>query len=170
MKPQTKEYKATKNQLTAIHTIKSKLGLSEELYVSILASYHVKSSKDLSFHEAGELISNLSVRLNGKRPIPITKKYYGKGKRDVDNPSVENLTQLQAERILVLEKKLGWSNKDTINFIRRQTGKNAAVPMLTVSDAGVVIVGMQKVLSSKIGLEYADINSKTNTQLREIKC
>lgn len=170
MKPQAKEYKATKNQVTAIHTLKSKLGLSEEVYISILASYNVKSSKDLLFHEAGELITNLSARLNGKRPTPITKKYYGKGKRDKDNPDVTNLTQLQAERILILEKKLGWSNKDTYKFIHRQTGKNAAVPMLTISDAGIVIVGMQKVLSGKIGFDYADINIKTNTQLQELKC
>lgn len=170
MNTQAKEYPVTKRQIAAIHTLKAKLGINDDTYQSILLAYGVDSSSKLSFTEAGEMISNFSARLNGKNPTPLPKKkYYGKGKRGQE----KNLTQMQAERILILEKLLEWNDYSTFSFLKRQTGKNTGVQMLTNTEASNVIVGMQRTLAGKIGgvvqEVYTYINSLSNNQLRDYK-
>jgi len=168
MRPQAVEYPISKNQIKTLHTLKAKLGIDDDNYRTILTAYGVKSSIDLRFTQAGELISLLSARLNGKRNN-LPPRYYGKGERDSLNN--KNLTPLQAKRISILEKILGWDEKHTLNFIFQQTGQNSAVQMLTIANAGKVIVGMAKALSWSLRIDYKTLNKMTNEELeRKYKC
>ena len=49
----------TKNQIKIIHTLKNAIGISEEGYRDILQMCNVKSSKELSFEVAKEIIDRL---------------------------------------------------------------------------------------------------------------
>ncbi len=164
MNPQAKEYAISSNQSRAIHTLKAKLGISEDNYRAILSAYKKESSKDLTSTEAGEIISNFSNRLNGKKNN-LPPRYYGKGERN-GKAKNSNLSQLQAKRIDILEKILGWDSVRTLDFIKKQTGNNSAVQMLTMDNAGKVIVGMEKILSWNKRVEYGEINKLSNDQIQ----
>jgi hypothetical protein len=49
----------TKEQIKIIHVLKSKLGMDDEMYRSMLSGYGVKSSKDMRFEQARDLIRKL---------------------------------------------------------------------------------------------------------------
>ena len=52
----------TKNQIRAIHTLKGALKMNDESYRDVLSSFNARSSLDLSFDKAKELIELLSSR------------------------------------------------------------------------------------------------------------
>lgn len=169
---ETRFVAATYRQKTAIHTLKSKLGLSDEQYYNILHdNFKVVSSNDLDFSQAGELITYLSNILNKGKIKPITSKYYGKGAREnqkTDNGN-QNLTQLQAERIEILQKTMGWEQGKLFEFIETQIHLKKGVQMLTKLEANNVIIGIERIFSWKKRKEYKDINKLTNAELRSLK-
>ena len=50
-------------QIKIIHTIKTKLGIDDAAYRTLLRGYAVMTSKDLTWREAEELIGELIMRL-----------------------------------------------------------------------------------------------------------
>mgnify|MGYP000925851693 CR=1 FL=1 len=72
-----------RGQIKAIHALKSKLGLDEGTYRSMLSAYGVKSSKELSWRQAEELIADLRVKAgqpSDRREAP-RKRYADMGRR-----------------------------------------------------------------------------------------
>ena len=53
---------ATTSQIKRIHTLKSILGLEDDLYRDMLFSFGVCTSKDLTFTEAGVLLDILETK------------------------------------------------------------------------------------------------------------
>ena len=74
---------ATTSQIRKIHTIKSRLGLDEDLYREMLMSFGVCTSKDLTFTEAAvllDILENKAVERNLWKKQP--KKYEDMDRRD----------------------------------------------------------------------------------------
>jgi hypothetical protein len=181
----------TKAQVKTIHTLVSRLRVDDDTYRGMLSGYGVESCKDLMKWQAGELITALSNlgKQQGIKPAPV-KKVYGTGERGKN----KHLTDDQAIRIVILARLLGWMPNQDINtplhpsqegnynrltgFIRRQVGELKAVQMVTNEQASKVIVGMQRVLASKMAGKfllndvrkheiYAGINNMSNAELKE---
>ena len=120
-------------------------------------------------------------------------KYYGTGERGRQH----NLTQLQAERIVLMERLLSWQRSTTVAFVIRQLGAIKGISMLMNYEAVKVITGMQKIFAGNlVGAEktrsaesgsgedrsegnkssyrnkikdyYGTINKSTNKQLQEL--
>lgn len=91
---------ATKGQIKKIHTLKTILGLDEELYRELLISFDSLSSKDLTFQEACIFIDYLEEKAIGlgvwKKP---SKKY-----ADLSNRA-EMATPAQLRKIEVIWKE-----------------------------------------------------------------
>ena len=66
----------TISQIRKIHTLKSAIGLDDDLYRDMLMSFGVQSSKDLTYAEAIiflEILEEKAVALNRWKKLP--KKY-----------------------------------------------------------------------------------------------
>jgi len=76
MQVQTENNKVTPQQIKVIHTLKSRLGISDEVYRSILRDWHVYSSTQLTAEGADQLIHFLrhAAEREGKWIQP-RKKY-----------------------------------------------------------------------------------------------
>src|ERR1035437_8076532 len=138
----SKSTRISKGQIKAIQTLKHKLGLADDTYKSMLGGYGHESCTEFSNGEAGDLIRKLSSLL----PMDNWResgKSYGTGERG----GQRHLTQLQAERIDMLEKLLGWQRSSTVAFVIRQLGAIKGVAMLMNYEAVKVIIGMQRVLA-----------------------
>lgn len=167
-------YFASKGQVKAIRTLASKIFRDDDEYHdALMSNYGVKSSKDLRYYEASEFINKLS-RLAGSTPTSAggntspsagAPSYYGKGKKGRQR----NLTPAQAERIEILKNILGWNEQSVLNFIHRQTRRLKGVQMLMNWEAVKVIVGMQRILSKNAGIEYSEINSASNKELKNMR-
>jgi hypothetical protein len=165
---------ATLRQIKKIHTLKSKLSLSDEDYRQNLSVFSAETSKELSTDQASLFISNLEKTLNKINPLPKTtaepglqrpgsaNKYYGKGRRGMQI----HLTELQAQRINILQDLLGWNETRTTGFIKHQLNLNKAVQMLTNFEASKIIVGMQRILSNGDKNLYKRINCMKNSELK----
>jgi hypothetical protein len=164
------DYPISKGQIKALRTIASKLGLSEEDYSDLLAGMGKKSTKGLTYDEAHELITRLSLRLNGHKQFEKKTKYKGQGVRGGVKGKISlHLTQDQAERIAVLEGLLRWDGMKTRAFIQRQSGKMTSVEMLSGDEATKVIVGMTKILANGDWVLYGDLNRLSNSALKSYK-
>jgi len=67
---------ASSSQIRKIHTLKSLLGLEDDLYREMLASFGVQTSKNLTFTEAVifiEILEDRAIELNLWKKLP--KKY-----------------------------------------------------------------------------------------------
>jgi hypothetical protein len=82
--------KASKGQIAKIHALAKQLGMidgsDKSLYLDVLATYSVKSSKELSFRLAGALIADLEQRAVGfgcwtPKPPANKAKHADKDKR-----------------------------------------------------------------------------------------
>ena len=165
----------SKKQIKAIQTLRRGLKMSDDDYKSMLAGYNVTSCTELVNDLASDLISKLG-KLVPSDDWRQSGKYYGTGERG----GQRHLTQLQADRIDVLEKMLSWERSSTVSFVIRQLGAVKCVSMLMNYEAVKVITGMQKVLSTNMASaegrstanrkkEFYDIiNMATNNQLKEI--
>jgi hypothetical protein len=155
------------------------MNLSDDNYKSILAGFGVESCTALGSFQATGLISKLSKLVPAVKKSP--KKYYGTGERGEQH----HLTQLQAERIEVLEKMLNWERSSTVTFIIKQVGAVKCVSMLMNYEAVKVITGMQRVLAFDMAKSakgntgsywnervnqkefFETINNSTNNELKE---
>ncbi|MCL2689043.1 MAG: regulatory protein GemA [Chitinispirillia bacterium] len=63
--------KASRPQISMIHTLKSKIGLSDDDYRAMLEGFGVESSKDLTSLEAKEFIEAL-IKLAGQKGVVLT--------------------------------------------------------------------------------------------------
>ena len=127
-----------------------------------LAGYGKEHTNDLTKQEAAELITKLSAMTGFKQQKKQTSKYQGHGRRG----SQIHLSDIQAERIAILEDKLGWNEARTAGFITRQTGKAAAVRMLMNYEAVKVIVGMTRILAGGNRALFLGLNKSGNNELR----
>lgn len=182
----SKNARISKGQIKAIQTLKHKLGLADDTYKSMLAGFGHESCTEFSNGEAGDLIRKLSALLP-KDNWRESGKSYGTGARG----GQRHLTQLQAERIDLLEKLLGWQRSSTVAFVIRQLGAIKGVAMLMNYEAVKVVTGMQRVLAFDMmkveenfsgpdrrllqggaGIRqkefYESINNSTNKQLQEL--
>lgn len=185
-------FPVTGAQVSTLRTLQHRLHIDDETYREMLAEFNVKSTKDLTRAQAGVLITNLSACAAGSTP---QKKYYGTGERGESREAqTPFITQLQADRIALLEQYLEWQHQETLAFIIRQTGTVKAVQMLLIHEASNVIIGMQKLFVFQIvkteeehfknrnfGTEfsakkrkeinkeiYKRVNNSTNEQLAQI--
>jgi hypothetical protein len=160
----------TKNQIKAVRTLASRVFPTDDDYRAMLYTMNVTSTKDLTFHQAQELIADLSKIANSNSVIPERsyrestkgKKYYGTGTRGQQR----HLTALQAERIGILSDALGWDDARLRGFLKRQLDKNTAVQMLMNYEAGKVIVGLQRIFTDGNREYYLKINKLNNEQLK----
>lgn len=87
---------ASKRYLTAIHTAKSSLKLSDEDYRALLSSYNVESSKSLSDTDAIKLLKKLNKlgfsKNSEKQELPIQLEQFGE--RDKKFASQKQLNML----------------------------------------------------------------------------
>jgi hypothetical protein len=150
---------ATTAQIKALKTLFRKNDLNAEDEDRILAGYGVKSCTKLTIKSASSLITKLSEGL--KKP---DKKYTGKGTRGQQM----HVTQLQAERIDLLQQLNGWGNQGLYKFIARQTGKNKPVQMLMNFEAVKVIVGMERVYAGKNRRLFLLVNKMTNAGIKAL--
>lgn len=155
------ERRISKAQIKAVKTLANQVYHTNEDYKEALDSYGVDTCVNLSSSQASQFISKMSQSINQKEKVK--KTYFGAGSRGLQR----HLTPEQAERIGILEELLGWNNIRTVNFIKRQTGKNKAVNMLANYEAVKVIVGMQRIASGGDKELYAKINKMNNAQLNE---
>jgi hypothetical protein len=183
---------ANGNQVKAIHTLVTTLGIDDKEYREMLDGYGVVTSKKLSFGQAGDFITKLStlVRVDAARkqytPRPAgtplkgeTVKVYGTGERN--DITKKNLTDEQADRIEILRLLLNWDTMRLSGFLYRQTGELRAIQMLMNYQATKVITGMTKVLACSLkspvpsgtpplekGDIYRELNNMTNRQLKDL--
>mgnify|MGYP001155424868 CR=1 FL=1 len=146
----------TKDQIKAYKTLINKLKIDKETELSMLERYKVNSCKFLSRSDAIWLIKELSKRVNEP------KKNIGKGQRG----SQMHLTDLQAERIILLQQLLGYHDAGLQSFIHRQVGKLKSVSMLMNYEASKVIVGMEKVFAGKNRELFLRLNKMSNAELK----
>lgn len=158
-----KQLYATKKQVSAFKTLISKLGIDEETEDRMIASYGVDSCKKLNVYQISELIKKLSSECPNNPPKKKTAAT-GKGERGKMN----HLTQAQADRIMILQKLLGWHPAGLGSFIHRQTQKLKGVEMLMNFEAKDVIVGMQRVYSDGNKNKYLELNAMSNSQLEQL--
>lgn len=69
---------ATKQQIIQIHTLRSKLALTDEEYRSMLASYGVESSVDLDEAHARSLVEALNTRVKKNWAPRSEREHVGK--------------------------------------------------------------------------------------------
>lgn len=160
---------ATPNQIKAIKTISKMIFKTDADYREMLSGYGVQSCTKLDTNQATEVIKKLSSGL--KQPKAKPGKPYGsgtaRGEKRKGKSSI-HLTGAQAERIGMLADALGWNNTSITQFIQRQTGALKAVQMLMKYEAMKVIVGMTRVLSANLKIDYENLNGASNNQLTEI--
>ena len=164
----------TKGQVKAIKTAQKHVFKSDEDYRFTLSqNFGVNSCTALTYYQAQDLIKRLAKLTNyntnsgSGRPTSAgvsSSNYRGRGKRGTQ----KHLTQLQADRITLMEKLLGWKPESTTKFIKRQTGNLTGVQMLMNWQAVKVIVGMQRILSENLGVDYSSINKADNETLKNL--
>ncbi|APF20370.1 hypothetical protein Calab_1480 [Caldithrix abyssi DSM 13497] len=147
---------ASKKQIKLIRALAAHHFYDDDDYHDwLFDQFGKKSTKELTGHEAHEAIQLLSFR---KAPLRVDggRHYSGSGRA---GDGRHFLTQAQANKIGALEYALGWSGNPfrLIGFIKKQTGKNKTVEMLSRSEASKVIIGLEKLLEEE---RIGDYNHK----------
>lgn len=140
-----------------IHTIRRAMwGDDRTNYESMLNEFYgAGSCKDLFYGEANDMINRLKAIQEGK-PMPP------KSRRGV----WASMGQIQ--KIDALAWMLGWEgDEERLNgFIKKQTGRNKNVWMLTSREATKIIIGLQKWIASGDGETYDWLNNALPGVLR----
>jgi len=145
--------KITKSQVRALRTAASKVFPNDELYHDwLMNNFKVESTLELSNTQARRAIDLLAKETGFKSK----RNYYGSG---IKGQKAGPLTENQAKKIGALERLLGWERKQTLGFIRRQTGKLCDVQMLRNYEAQKVIVGMQRIAAGGDQKIYKQLNT-----------
>jgi len=108
------------SQIKQIHTLKSILGLDDEVYKEMLMSFGVASCKDLTFTEAKILLEILSSKAiaAGKWQKP-NSNFSGLENRDNEMASPAQLRKIEAMwRDLCFEKSYAEAKKTLRKFIQ----------------------------------------------------
>ena len=116
-----------KHQIKYIHTLKHKAGLKDEEYRILLKSkFNKKSSKDLSYNQAGILIKIFERLINNyatekqinKFNTLYSKVYYEKDKKEFieqylgKDKTVDNITVKECSKLIyILEEIVDWQEK-----------------------------------------------------------
>lgn len=129
----------TTKQIKKLRALASWRFPDDELYHAWLEQqFNVESTKDLSVGQASRAIwLLLPDEQRGKKP-GIYPQGSGRG---------DHLTPKQARKIGGLAADMGWDRASLVSFIRRQTGLNKSVEMLSVKEAVKVITGMERVFN-----------------------
>lgn len=178
-----REYKKiSKGQISALQIMAAKIFADKAERVEWLKrNYSQESFTGLNMFEAHKIITDWSKGLNisigspksGGRPsaAPSSKvKFVGKGVRGEQ----KRLTEPQAERIGLLAGLLKWTPATIGKFIYNQINRNSGykiyktAEMLMNYEAVKVIVGMEKVASSNLGVEFLELNRMGNSELKEL--
>ena len=120
----------TKEQIKQIHTLKSKLGWDDELYMQVLAKYGVESSKQMSYSQGNRLIVEMmkasGVAIREAKPTQaqvyaiiaiwarVSRAEGSEAKNAALNSFIDNkfgktlekLTRAEASKVIVILKKM----------------------------------------------------------------
>lgn len=120
----------TKEQIKRIHTLKSRIALTDEEYGSALESYGVSSSKELTFEQGKDLIGRFEklTPKEQKKPKVKSTKYNKLGIR-TNHKGEHYATPKQLRMIEAMWRDnanvRNKSQEALINFVNKITGKNA---------------------------------------------
>lgn len=156
--------KITKKQTQLLHIGKTFLGLPDSQYRLMLSEYWVKSSVDLTYQEASELLNKM-VKMGFKI---ITKRYERRAKSREHR--AENIIQMvspqQLAKIEHLRADVRWYVHDGYQRWLRKWLKKEKIQ--TGKDAFRVIEGLKGMLSrqqSKFGVRSSESGVKKNSEL-----
>lgn len=136
----------TSKQKQFIATMGRRVCGDEEQYRAFLQGrYGVSSPVDMRSYEASDCIDILKHMEQGK-PLPPRDR----SKIWATIPQVNKIRALAAMEEI--------SDESLLAFIKRQTGRNKSIWMLSRSEAGKVIIGLQKVFSEGDKQMYALLN------------
>lgn len=139
---------STALQIKRIHTLKNLLGLDDDLYREMLASFDVCSSKSLTETEANILIEILNDK-SKKIGVSKYKKYDDFGGRDS-----KMSTPLQLRKIEAIWWDIGNSTENVQQiqslrkFVKRQC-KIDDIRFLSKKEASKLIVVLEKIKNEK---------------------
>lgn len=127
---------ATKKQRQVIAMTGRRVLGGEDHYRAFLSdNYGVDSPTLMSKSEAADCIDVLRALEQGKPVKPRSRRGIW-------------LTKWQRDKIVSLLDLLGWiDERQAYGFIKKQTGRNKSIDMLTRGEATKVIVGLQRVYS-----------------------
>jgi len=145
--------------IKTIHTLKSKVHLSDEEYRLMMDRlYGVDSSKRLNFSEAMDLIDRLKAYAENRPAPPLSDRGVW-------------ISPAQRRKIIALAKEIGMvcedgsvNTKRLFGFIARQLDSEKSLDMLLVREASKVITGLDRIHKNKVRTEQAAINAEVENE------
>lgn len=135
---------STVSQIKQIHTLKNILGLDDDLYRDMLASFDVCSSKNLTVTEAAIFISILNdkVKITGRN---CSKKYDEFAGRDTKMATPRQLRKLEASWAdICTETTEDGIKKSLREFVKKQF-RVEDIRFMTKSKASRIIAIFEKI-------------------------
>ncbi len=135
---------STVTQIKQIHTLKNILGLDDDLYSDMLASFDVCSSKDLTVTEASIFISILNdkVKVTGRN---CSKKYDEFTGRDNNMATPKQLRLLEVLWSDICDETTQEGIKKSLrNFVKKQFHVDD-IRFMTKDKASRIIAVLQKI-------------------------
>ncbi len=132
----------SKEQIKKIHTLKSKIGLTDEEYGSALEAYGVNTSKDLNSKQAEDLIIRLTELMPKQKPGKVKSTKYNKLGIRTNHKGEHYATPKQLRMIEAM-----WFNgvnvrtktqEALLSYVKKITGKNA-MEWLLISDVQKIV-------------------------------
>ena len=140
--------KISKAQVKTLRALASKAFPNDALYHEWLyAQFGKESTLDLSTamgHRAIQMLLPDWEKVETHGSASVRKGYYPDG-----SGWANHLSDKQAKNIGGLAADLGWSMEGLLKFIKRQTGQDKTVEMLSGKEATKVIIGLKRVLQYK---------------------
>ena len=140
---------STALQIKRIHTFKTQLGIDDELYREMLASFGVCSSKNLTETEAEILIEILNDKSKKVKPNK-PKKYDDLSQRDTKMSTPLQLRKIEAIWWDICDSAESVKqNRSLRKFIQRQC-KIDDIKFLSKREASKLIAVLEKIKSEKL--------------------
>ena len=140
---------STALQIKRIHTFKTQLGIDDELYREMLASFGVCSSKNLTETEAEiliEILNDKSKKIKPNKP----KKYDDLSQRDTKMSTPLQLRKIEAIWWDICDSAESVKQIRSLRkFIKRQC-KIADIKFLSKREASKLIAVLEKIKSEKL--------------------
>lgn len=135
---------STFSQIKQIHTLKNILGLDDELYRDMLASFDVCSSKNLTVTEAQIFIEILNDKISGAN-INCFKKYDDLSGRDSVMATPKQLRKLEVSWADICEERTeAGIRKSLREFVKKQFHVDD-IRFMTKSKASRIIAVLEKI-------------------------
>ena len=140
---------STALQIKRIHTFKTQLGIDDELYREMLASFGVCSSKNLTETEAEILIEILNDKSKKVKPSK-PKKYDDLSQRDTKMSTPLQLRKIEAIWWDICDSAESFKQIRSLRkFIKRQC-KIDDIKFLSKREASKLIAVLEKIKSEKL--------------------